>query len=395
MDHDQFKTMAQESTKDVEYLAKLKSDLGEEEFKSVAFQTLNRFIDNEEMVSKVMSIGTHNWELSLILEMEKEPWFSESLLYLTRSLRSTMIENKEKGVSIIEQMYSRIQESLACWHDAFFLQQDVNSRNPRHTVRAYFRMLGDMVESTHKPHTLLIYRMLSCDPLNPLYGRSEAVSFGKAVSSLLEINELVSMYKSKLFDVSLSQWRNIAQHSNYQFNKRSEIITCTYGLNNTRTVNLTVEQLLELLLVLNKLQGLQKIVVSFCMIEFMKDIQFDKYGEIEVTIETIISQLGNGIGLEGFKVLSVTNDAGLCVFKIEDTANKGLVSFKQMVNSMAHFMAMLKETGHEPVFELFNLHGKKLTEARVMTRQPAGTPRRGSAALELPVASKVRSLWKS
>jgi len=93
--------MVQESTKDVEYLAKLKSDLGEVEFKSIAFQTLNRFIDNEEVVSKVMGIGTHNWELSLILEMEKEPWFSESLLYLTQSLRSTMIENNEKGVSII------------------------------------------------------------------------------------------------------------------------------------------------------------------------------------------------------------------------------------------------------------------------------------------------------
>jgi len=372
MNHDQFKIMAQESTKDVEYLARLKSDLGEEEFKSIAFKTLNRFINNEEVVLKVIGIGTHNWELSLILEMEKEPWFSDSLLYLTQSLRSTMIENKEKGISIIEQMYPCIHESLACWHDSFFLQQDIKSSNPRHTVRACFRMLGDMVESTHKPHTLLIYRMLSCSPSNQLYGRPEEVSFGKSVSSLLEINELESMYKSKLFDVSLSQWRNIAQHSNYQYNKSSETITCTYGLNNSRIVNLTIGQLLELLFALNKLQGLQKLAVSFCMIEFMEDIQFDKYGEIELTIETIISQLGNGIGLEGFKVLSVTNDAGLCVFKIENSANKGIVSFKQMVNGLAHFMAMLKETGHEPVFELFSLQGEKLTEARVMPRQRHG-----------------------
>jgi len=372
MDHDQFIIMAQASTKDVEYLAQLKNNLGEANFKSLAFKTLNRFIDNKEIVSKVMDIGTHNWELSLILEMEKESWFLESLLYLTRSLRSTMIENKEKGVSIIEQMYPDIHESLACYHDSFFLQQEAQSQNPRHTVRAYFRMLGDTVESTHKPHTLLIYRMLSCNPSNQLYGRPEVVSFGKAVSSLLEVSELEKMYKKKLFDVSLSQWRNIAQHSNYQYNKRSEKITCTYGLNNSQTVDFTVEQLLELLFALNKLQALQKIAVSFCMIEFMKDIQFDKYGKIELTVETIISQIGNGIGLEGFKVLSVTNDSGSCVFKIEDTANKGLASFKQMVNRLAHFMTMLKEAGHEPVFELFTLQGQKLTEARVMTRQRHG-----------------------
>ncbi|RTE65268.1 hypothetical protein EH243_12570 [Amphritea opalescens] len=372
MDHDQFKIMAQASINDVEYLAKLKSDLEEAEFNSLAFKTLNRFIDNKEIVSKMMDIGSHNWELSLILEMEKEPWFSESLLYLTRSLRSTMIKNKEKGISIIEQMYPSIHESLACYHDSFFLQQGVNSQNPRHTVRAYFRMLGDTVESTHKPLALLIYRMISCDPSNQLYGRPEVVSFGKAVSSLLEINQLEVVYKTQLYGVSLSQWRNIAQHSGYQYNKVSKTITCIYGLNNSQTVHLTVEQLLELLFALNKLQALQKIAVSFCMIEFMEEIQFDKYGRIELTIETIISQIGNGIGLEGFKVLSVNNDRGSCVFKIEDTANKGLVPFKQMVNRLSHFMGMLKETGHDPVFELFTLNGKKLTEARVMTKQRHG-----------------------
>ncbi len=364
--------MAQASIDDVEYLAQLKNDLGESKFNDLVFQTLNRFINNKEIVSKVIELGTHNWEVSLILEMEKESWFSESLLYLTGSLRSSIVNNKEISVSVLEKMYPVIHESLACYHDSFFLQQEINSKNPRHTVRAYFRMLGDTVESSHKPHTLLIYRMMTCDPTNQLFGRPESVSFGKAVSSLLEISELENMYKTILFGVSLSQWRNIAQHSNYQYDKNSEKITCTFGSNNPQTVDISIEQLLELLLSLNKLQALQKIAVSFCMIEFMKDVQFDKYGKIELTIETIISQIGNGIGLEGFKLLSVANNAGTCVFKIEDTSNKGLALFKKMMSRLAHFIAMLKEAGYDPVFELFTSKGVKLTEARVMPRQNNG-----------------------
>lgn len=367
MDRDQFKIMTQASIDDIEYLSRIKSELGEVEFNDLAFQTLSKFIDNQEMISKILSIGSHNWELSIILEMENEPWFIETLLYLTRSLRSTMIENKEKGISIVERMYPEIHESLACYHDSFFLQHEVRTSNPRHRVRAYFRMLGDAIESTHKPHVLFLYKMLASNPSNQLFGRPEDVSFGKAVSSLVEISDLENAYKTKLFGVSLSQWRNIAHHSNYKYQKAFDRIVCKYGASNTQEIDITIDQLLELLFVFNKLQALQKIAVDFCLIEFMKDIQFDKYGNIELTVETIISQIGNSIGLHGFKVLSVTNDDEWCTFKIEDSADKGLYAFKQMTNQTGHFMAMLKQAGHNPIFELFSSKGQKLTEARIMS----------------------------
>lgn len=72
--------------------------------------------------------------------------------------------------------------------------------------------------------------------------------------------------------------------------------------------------------------------------------------------------------MEGFKVLSVTSDGKLCVFKIEDTLGKGPPSFSAMVNRSVPFLAMLKEAGHDSVFELFTLQGKKLTEARIISR---------------------------
>ena len=248
----------------------------------------------------------------------------------------------------------------------FFLQHEVRTSNPRHRVRAYFRMLGDTIESTHKPHVLFLYKMLSSNPNNQLFGQPENVSFGKAVSSLVEIVDLEEAYKTKLLGVSLSHWRNIAHHSSYQYQKRSGQISCTYGSNNSRKIDLNIAQLIELMLTLNKLQALEKIAVDFCLIEFMKDIQFDKYGEIEVTVETIISQIGNSIGLHGFKVLTVTNEGERCTFKIEDSADKGLHAFKQMIEQSAHFMAMLNQAGYNTIFELFNSNGKKLTEACII-----------------------------
>lgn len=201
MDRDQFELMAQESTKDVEFLAKLKSELTGDEFAARVFETFRRFIDNEEVITRVIKLGTHTWEVSVILEMEKECWFSDALLYLTQTFRSTMHANKEQCISLIESLYPDIHESLACWHDSFFLQKNIDLRNPRHAVRAYFRMLGDMVESSHKPHINFIYQVLRLDPSGPLHGKPRNVSLGKSISMLSEMEILERIYKSNLLNV--------------------------------------------------------------------------------------------------------------------------------------------------------------------------------------------------
>jgi hypothetical protein len=372
MDLDQFELAVQESTKEVEFLAGLKRSLGEKEFESLIRSTFRRYINNEEVISKLIDIGSHTWELSVILEMEKEEWFPDALTYLTHAFRTTMHLNRKQCIFVAERLYPDIDESLACWHDAFFLQQNIDTRNPRHAVRAYFRMLGDMIESALKPHIEFIYQILRLNSESAIYDKPENASLGSTISNLLEVEQLEKIYKSNLFGVSLGQWRNIAQHSNYRVNKRQENIICTYGSGAQHEIRLSVDELLDLLLRLNKTQALQKVAVSFFLVEFMNEIQFDRYCDINVTIESIISQIGNGLGLDGFKVSSVKDRLGERVFRIEDSSNKGLDEFKKTISRIVHFMAMLEDAGHVPVLELYSLQGKKLTEARVQRKNANG-----------------------
>lgn len=372
MDSDQFELMMKESIGDVEFIARLRRENGDEEYNRIVFSTFKKYINDDDVIAKIARIGTHTWELSVILELEKEEWFSETLEFLTRELRSTFNANKEKTVQIAELLYPSIHESLACWHDSFFLSKNIDARNPRHAVRAYFRMLGDMIESTHKPHIEFVYKILRINPCSQMYKKPKDVSLGQAVSSLIEIKELERIYKTNLLGVSISQWRNIAHHSNYRIEKDKNSITCTYGGNVRYEVRITVDGLLDLLKTFNKLQALQKIAVGFFLVEFMNEIQFDKHGDIDVTIETIISEIGNGLGLEGFKVVSVSKNSAEYVFKIDDSGDLGLNVFKRTISRLSPFIAFLEEKGHRTVFDFYDAKGTKLTEARIARNKSSG-----------------------
>lgn len=362
MESSQIQAMFEASVDDVSFLMTLKDKMTDAEFYNLAFKTLHKFIDDETVVHKLLELATYTWEISVILEMEGESWFSETLMYLSKSFRELMLKDKEKAVSIIDNIYPQIHESLACWHDAFFLQNHDGSDNPRHISRACFRMLGDMVESVHAPHIEFIYKMLVNLKSTEIHGRPENVSFGKKISNLMEIGVFEKIYKENLLGVSLNQWRNIANHSSYGYNLKAKVITCNYGNNNSHTIDITVNELILLMNKLNQLQALHKIAVGFFIAEFIYEVDFEGMTDIELSLETIIGQIGNNLGLHGYKILNTQNILGNLIFKLEDSNSKGTSGLQEAIPMLQNYLTILYEKGMSPVLELFDLKGNKLME---------------------------------
>jgi hypothetical protein len=368
MESSQIHAMSEASVDDVKFLMDLKSKMSDGDFYNLTFETLYQFIENEEIVRKLLEVATHTWEISVILEMESESWFSETLLYLSKSFRALMLKDKAKAVLIINNIYPRIHESLACWHDAFFLQNHDESDNPRHIARACFRMLGDTIESVHAPHIEFIYKMLVNLESVQIHGRPESVSFGKEISNLIEIEIFEKIYKQHLFGVSFSQWRNIANHSSYRYDSKSKVIICNYGSNNSQTIKITIDELIQLMNKLNQLQALHKIAVDFFIVEFMHEVDFKSMTNVELSLETIIGQIGNNLGLNGYKILSTQHILGNLMFKLEDSNSNGSSGLREVFPMLHNYLAMLYEKGMSPVFELFDLKGNKLTEVYLERR---------------------------
>ncbi|MCX0440811.1 hypothetical protein, partial [Aeromonas veronii] len=158
MKSEQLERITNSSIKDVELLANLRSSMCENDFYLMAHQEFSKYIRNPKVVSMIINTSNNTYELSRLLQMKDRDWYSGAILYFCNIFREAMQSNKAAVISIVEGEYASIHASLENYHDSYFLQNQHMSDNPRHIVRAYFRMMGDTIESVHYPHIQFMYR---------------------------------------------------------------------------------------------------------------------------------------------------------------------------------------------------------------------------------------------
>jgi hypothetical protein len=370
MESKQLQNMFDASGNEIAYLKKLKNNLSKKKYDCLIMDVLSLYIFDKRVVKEVHELGTLSFEISIVMQMKDKVWFSNTIKFLIKQFRSLMLADQDKCISIIHECYPKIHESLACWHDAFFLQDHTSQTDPRLVSRACFKMLGDTIESVHASFVNFIYKISINNKSSPLFNRPENVSFGKAIDELINHKELAVIYKQNLYGVSFSQWRNIAQHSSYKYNRDKNKVVCSYGSNNKKSIEITIDELLELMGTLNILQALQKIALDFFLIEYREKIDLTSIGDLALSTETIISEMGLTLSLQGYNVISAQNILGNWLFKIEDSQGQGVSLFKLFIigSTLSFLLTSLRKKGVEPIIELFDLNGVKLTECYLKSR---------------------------
>ncbi|OCH01848.1 hypothetical protein [Aliivibrio fischeri] len=361
---EQSEIIVKTSGDEVDYLKGIRQCMSDKDFKLLLVSEFSKYIKNTVAVNHMVDSGSHAYELSTILKMSNSVWFTSVLDYFCSAFRAAMLQHPEEMITIVEECYTKVHHSLANYHDAFFLQNHESVTQTRLKVRAYFRMLGDTLESVHFPHIQFMYQVLTKAPGSVLYGRKLIVSNGKAVSELLEINEFRLALEGSLKGVSLSQWRNISHHSSYHYDPSRDIVICTYGNNNT--VELTFNELEVLMIEFDTIQALLKICVDFPLMDFLGSFEFDT--SLELTVETLLSQLGNVFALNGYTLIGIDKVLNNWTINIEDTGMRGVKGFQSNGPMFFPYIGFLSEKGINVTLELFTLSGISIQKAMVQSR---------------------------
>ncbi|HAS8201353.1 TPA: hypothetical protein I7683_21890 [Vibrio vulnificus] len=338
--------------------------MSEKDFKLLVTNEFSKYVKNTAAVNYMVDTGSHAAELSIILEMSNSVWFVSALDYFCSAFRSAMLQHPEEVIAIVEECYTKVHHSLANYHDACFLQNHESVTETRVKVRAYFRMLGDTLESVHFPHIQFMYQVLTKVPDSVLYGRKLKVSNGKAVSELLEINEFRLALEGSLKNVSLSQWRNISHHSSYHYDTSRDMVICTYG--NGNKVELTFNELETLMIDFNTIQALLKICVDFPLMDFLGSFKFDT--SLELTVETLLSQLGNVLALNSYTLIGIDKVLNNWIISIEDTGMRGVTGFNNSGPMLFPCIALLSKKGINVTLELFTPSGTSIQKATVQSK---------------------------
>ena len=358
MIEEQLERIMNSSVNEVEELSNLKNSMCENDFYLMLQQELSTFILNPKVVSMLIDTSNNSYELNRLFQMKGSAWYSGAILSFCNLFREAIKFNRSAVIDMVENGYPSVHESLENYHDSYFLQNQGISENPRHVVRAYFRMMGDTIESVHFPHIQFIYKITTMAPSSPLYGRSLDVSNGKAVSELLDHGNFHVPLKENLHDISLNQWRNISSHSSYKYENNTKSIICSYGNKGEKTLDFN--ELKGIMVNLDVLQAMLKTCVEFPILEFMQE--FNLLPTLEVTEEAIFSQLGTSLPIHGYKFKGVKKNQKDWIIQVEDTRNRDPELFSKDSQAFLHPVLMLRHNGINAKIEFFDTSGKSVKE---------------------------------
>lgn len=345
---------------EVDILEELASTLSENEFYNLKKSVLSRFIQNEQILDPKI-VNCHTWEISMILKMSNEPWFSQGLTSLIQEFRETIELDKDNFIKTLENSYIDIHEALNSYHDAFFLENIRKDAKLRHFARSCFRQIGDTLESTFKPYVSMIYELLKIGGKIQVI-TSKKQNFGDFVSSLTSIDYLENIYIDELQGISLSQWRNISQHSSYQVDENTNTITCSYANNKSKT--LTPLDLEQLMFKLDEVHDFHKIAIDFIILELIHEVNLN-FGLEHLSFETLIGDISSTLATYQYPVIEIIKDGEKFKFIVLDKnggLKDGFINALQQVSAQIY---MLTEKDVTPLFGLYSVSGKKIAEGKL------------------------------
>ncbi|WP_421849325.1 hypothetical protein [Marinomonas sp.] len=254
-----------------------------------------------------------------------------------------------------------IHEALIGYQDSAALNSSINTENKRRFTKSAFNMLGDIIESSLYPQLNLLYRIFALSKESSIYGDNKTLTNGKIVSNLVESSEFFKyVLKDILHDVPLNQWRNISNHSSYSYNKETNSINCNYGQNNSKSVTLEFEGLINLSKYIDTIQILLKTCLELSgMILRIKDSIGIDEKRYEITEESILSQIGNMFAVLSYEIRDIEKNKSHWKINIIDQGSLGKSKFREFGKELTPFLACMYDLhGLLIDIEVFDINGR-------------------------------------
>ncbi|MEL4341097.1 hypothetical protein AAEH92_10330 [Shewanella xiamenensis] len=330
------------------------------EFDLFSVKVLSKYINDEKRIKAIISSKAFAFEV-MFIKWAKGTVYEDFIDFFFKNLRVALEDHKDEVRTFYAEFDLQIHEALVSYQDAAALANTAHLENRRTIIKSGFSSLGEIVESSLYPQLQLVYRILTCSKESSLYGNKTNLSNGKVVSELINSSDVIdAVLKTLLRGVPLNQWRNISNHSSYKYSKNSDSIFCEYGNNNNSSVTLKYEDFFELFKAIDCIQILLKICLelSSTELEVKKDVTTDdEY--YELTIESIMSQIGNVFAVLNYDVLGVDKILNQWKIKITDVRSLGKIKFQELGNELIpYFVCMYKVHGIMMELEIFDTKGR-------------------------------------
>ena len=306
------------------------------------------YFEDRNILRKVLGAGALTYEGSFLQRKASEPWVAECVRTLVSEFRATRAADPPGCFDTWAHWMGSADRAIANVAATAQLQNDKAGLEPNLFVKSCLRDMADILEGSLQPFARLRLRMIEIRRARSKAHKSiEELSFGEVVEELVGMGICGAVYKPLPFSVSLSQWRNIANHNGYETNGKK--VTCTYGpAGKQKTFECTPDDILRIAVYSNDLCFAHKVAWEIFGIDNFSHLQ-SKAPEIPITQFTKDSALAFGLFSGGFSVREAILENGVWKLTLFDERGRSEARAKSALQEATVSYALMCEGCHVEV----------------------------------------------
>lgn len=230
----------------------------------------------------------------------KDPWATDNFWFCLDLHRRANLLNSEASIAECARWELAIGRGLTHYWSAVQLEQPKGDLALEDFAAEAFRNIGGLLEATTQP---LLRELLG--QLRLTQGKTTEniaqLDFGLVVSELESTSGADDLFAPRPWGISLSQWRNIAQHHSFEIT--GEIIKVRYGKGDrAREIDLSRANLWSLLRLIFRIQSLIKSARTIFVLDHRGSFR-DQAPAVEERPDALAFGFATVMASQGFEVI--------------------------------------------------------------------------------------------
>lgn len=329
-----------------DYITKLQEELlrNKEGFSvEDVYNQFAKYVNNKSILHETIELGILHYDYVKYVTLFEGTLFEDGIRSIVNLCKEAYSKDSERFKIVFSNSYPKIAKGLEnqtqlCWLEG----NEFDIQRNDLAVKKAFRFIGDLIENSFKPYAVFLNDVRAL-----IQGKNaNQKKLGMIVDVLMNYqDEFKALYKDMLLDISISQWRNIADHGSYENTENG--VEVTYGVNDEFKKVISIQELELLMYTLDTLLYMHKTaytLLSLDYIDMLKDAFFYTKSKEETWNDNLISQIVETSYAYGFEVRTIEKVEGVWVLEITtdiEQEKQGLIKYCSII---AKFLECYKLT---------------------------------------------------
>lgn len=307
------------------------------------------FVGDNSILELVSKSGTHTWEYAFFLQIKQNKDLWDCFICLYEIFKKAKLNNPQLFSESFKFFWDSEHKAIRDYSDHFHLERGKNESPDLLSVKVAFQEIGFSLESCIQPfakHYLALYKIAELKNIKG-FNSFKKMSFGNVINQLSTIYKLNPLYKPQPWNISINQWRNISYHSSFEFDEKTSVITCSYGVYpNTKHLEVTYPEILYLCYSMNLIFGIHKMayaVFSLGIPEILRGLA----QTTEITFDSISATVTEILTTHSFKIVSFSWKSAPWQIELIDQIGHSEKKYKQIINELYRICSIKEDLKFE------------------------------------------------